>query len=353
MRAFTRYAFLLLTMLLLAGPALAGEDAPLPPEAPRAQETPAPAPPTSPEAKPGGAAEDERPADAPESAPAGVRPAPPAGPALAVQRIGDLEILPRNYDETLAFYVSVLGFQEESAAGAEGERRRTLACGPVRLRLREQPVRAAAPQRPSWLGVYPVPLSDVAAEQAGMREPEGVVVDDVVPQGPAAAAGLLKGDIIVAVEGKKTDTPEALIAAVRSLPVGKKALVTLWRERKKQDVPVALPASPFPDRLAPVSIRLEVRDLDAFYREVLRRGLKVYAEPRDTPEGARILELIDPNDVLVVLEQPAAGSAPPGPGGGTPQPPPPPSPGDDTPQPPPPPSTDGDTPPPPPPAATA
>ncbi|NLC55659.1 MAG: PDZ domain-containing protein [Armatimonadetes bacterium] len=264
-----------------------------------------PAPPAPTEGQPAAApAEEEQPAES-------TRPTLKQGPPLPVVGIHSLEILPRDYEATLRFYVEVLGFKEEEASGGQGERRSTLTAGPLRLLIREQPGQPPLPKRPAWLGIHPAPLGETAAEAAGLKEPKGVLVEDVVPQGPAGAAGLVRGDIILAVEGQETATPEALATAVRTLPIGKKALVTLWRERKKHNLPITLAASPFPDRLAPLAIRLEVRDLDAFYREVLARGGRLYAEPHDTPEGGRRLEVVDPNDTLVILEEPRAGGRPP------------------------------------------
>ncbi|MDH7569906.1 MAG: PDZ domain-containing protein [Armatimonadota bacterium] len=230
---------------------------------------------------------------------------------LAITGLPALELLANDYEKSRRFYVEALGFREEDAAGAEGERRCLLTAGPVRLHLREQPGRPSVPAPRAWLGVYPKALSEAAAASAGMKEPKGVLVDDLAPQSPAGAAGLRRGDIILAVEGKPTDHPEALIGAVRSLAPDKRALVTVWREGKQQEIPVTLAPSPFPDRLAPVSLRLSVRGLEEYYREALRRGVRLYTEPRETPDGGRVLELVDPDGVLVILQEGPAPEEPP------------------------------------------
>ena len=269
-------------------------------------------------AKPGAGAPaqpgEEKPAGEPAkpggAKPEGEEPAKPGrqpGPPLAVTGVASLEVLPRDYDETLDFYVGVLGFREGDTSGGEGERQCVLVGqpGPVRIKVRELAGKVVRPKRSAWLGVHPALLSELTAEAAGMKEPRGALVEDIVPQGPAAICGILKGDIILAVEGKETPSPEALIATVRGFAPGKKVLVTVWRERKRRDIPVDLPPSPFPEQLAPVILHLQVNDLDGYYKELLKRTLKVYAEPRDMPGGGRVLEVVDPNDVLVVLEQPA------------------------------------------------
>ncbi|HOJ20544.1 MAG TPA: PDZ domain-containing protein [Armatimonadota bacterium] len=252
------------------------------------------------------AEEGQKPADG-EPAPAVSPPEPKSerqlGPPLAITGLGALEILARDYEESVRYYIEFLGFREEDASGGVGERRCMLVSGPVRITVREQPGKVIRPKRPPWLGIYPTLLSEVTAEAAGLKKAKGVLVDDLVPQGPAGIAGILKGDIILAIEGKEVASPEELTATIRSFPAGKKALVTLWREGKKRDLAVELPTSPFPEQLGPFAIRLQVRDLDAYYREALRRNLRLYAEPREIPGGTRILELVDPNDLLIVLEE--------------------------------------------------
>lgn len=250
--------------------------------------------------------EEQKPADG-EAAPAAPAPEPKPeyqpGPPLALTGLGPLEILARDYEESVRYYIELLGFREEDASGGVGERRCMLVSGPVRITLREQAGKVIRPKRPPWLGIYPTPLSEVTAEAAGLKKAKGVVVDDLVPQGPAGIAGILKGDILLAIEGKEVASPEELTATVRSFPAGKKALVTLWREGKKRDLAVELSASPFPEQLGPLAIRLQVRDLDGYYREALRRNLRLYAEPREIAGGTRVLELVDPNDLLIVLEE--------------------------------------------------
>jgi len=49
-----------------------------------------------------------------------------------------------------------------------------------------------------WLGVYVEPVSAETAQRAKMAEPHGALITEVLANGPAAAAGLRRGDIIVA-----------------------------------------------------------------------------------------------------------------------------------------------------------
>jgi putative serine protease PepD len=71
-------------------------------------------------------------------------------------------------------------------------------------------------------------------------KPVGVGVVDVVPGGPAEAAGIKPGDVIVAVDGKETPTPEALGAVLADLKPGDKVPVTINRGGAEQDLQVTL-----------------------------------------------------------------------------------------------------------------
>jgi S1-C subfamily serine protease len=88
------------------------------------------------------------------------------------------------------------------------------------------------------------------AERLGVP---GVLVVDVVPGGPAAKAGIRPtrreasgrvrlGDIITAIDGKKTESPNALYIALESYRVGDTVSVSLLREGKPLQTKVTLEA---------------------------------------------------------------------------------------------------------------
>jgi S1-C subfamily serine protease len=75
-------------------------------------------------------------------------------------------------------------------------------------------------------------------DQSG--QPVGVGVADVVAGGPAAAVGIQPGDIIVAVDGITTRTPEALGAVIAEQKSGVMVAVTINRGGSAQDVQLTL-----------------------------------------------------------------------------------------------------------------
>jgi putative serine protease PepD len=68
--------------------------------------------------------------------------------------------------------------------------------------------------------------------------------DAVTPKGPAAKAGIRPGDIIVAFEGKRVRTPDALIVAIRARAVGDTVSLTVERDGKEIELKMVLEADP-------------------------------------------------------------------------------------------------------------
>jgi S1-C subfamily serine protease len=73
---------------------------------------------------------------------------------------------------------------------------------------------------------------------------QGVIVTGVELGTPAAGAGVLAGDLIVAVDGSATDGSTGVIAAIRDKEAGDSVTVTLLREGTLIDVTVVLTSRP-------------------------------------------------------------------------------------------------------------
>jgi putative serine protease PepD len=66
----------------------------------------------------------------------------------------------------------------------------------------------------------------------------------VTPNSPAAKAGIKPGDTIVAFEGKRVRTPDALIVAIRARAVGDSVTLTVERDGQEIDLTMVLEADP-------------------------------------------------------------------------------------------------------------
>ncbi len=71
-----------------------------------------------------------------------------------------------------------------------------------------------------WLGARGQALTDEMAKSFGMDRPEGVVVTDVWPGGPADRAGIGRGDVILAVEGEPVNDGAGLTYRIATSHVG-------------------------------------------------------------------------------------------------------------------------------------
>lgn len=92
-------------------------------------------------------------------------------------------------------------------------------------------------ERP-YLGVaYRMISRDVAV----MNDlPEGAFVQQVVPDSPADKAGIMRGDIIIRIDGKRINNQTQLSAALIEKKVGDTITLTLFRDGKNVDVRATL-----------------------------------------------------------------------------------------------------------------
>ena len=91
-----------------------------------------------------------------------------------------------------------------------------------------------------WLGVSMQDISASMARALGMPETAGALVVDVEPSGPAARAGIRRGDVILSVDGKAVPDGRVLARQVALLQRGQKADIVLWRDGQKVTQPVTI-----------------------------------------------------------------------------------------------------------------
>jgi serine protease Do len=84
-----------------------------------------------------------------------------------------------------------------------------------------------------WIGVSVQEVTPDIAESFGLKRTKGALVGSVEPAGPAEAAGVRRGDVIVRFSGKEVKTMSDLPFLVAQAPVGSTALATVVREGKE------------------------------------------------------------------------------------------------------------------------
>jgi len=108
--------------------------------------------------------------------------------------------------------------------------------GPRHMHEREM-----GPKEPvTFLGVETSDVPRVLSEQMGLPRGFGVVVDYVVPESPAAGAGLQQSDIIKMLNDQIIVEPDQLGKLVRSFADGATVNLTLLRQGKEMKVTVTL-----------------------------------------------------------------------------------------------------------------
>jgi Do/DeqQ family serine protease len=100
-----------------------------------------------------------------------------------------------------------------------------------------------APRRP-WLGADLQDLTPELAAGMGVDMPVGVLVAGVDKAGPAHDAGLMTGDLIVAIDGEAVDDLGALGYRFATKPLGGSAKLEIVRDGKHYTAAVALKAAP-------------------------------------------------------------------------------------------------------------
>jgi len=97
---------------------------------------------------------------------------------------------------------------------------------------------SGAVKRP-WLGAKLQEVTPEIAESLGLKRPSGALVANVAKDGPAAAAGIKTGDLIVTVDGVTVEDPNAFDYRFATKPLGGSAKVGLIRQGKKTVASVA------------------------------------------------------------------------------------------------------------------
>ena len=157
-----------------------------------------------------------------------------------------------------------------------------------------------------YLGVTVQELTPAMARGLGLSIPRGVLVADVSPDGPAARAGLKRGDVIVAIDGQPVTDVGHFRNHIAGKPPGTKEKLTILRDGREQSLEVAVAEAPERGAVAatmparPEGPGLEVSDLTP---EMARRlglppGMQGAVVVRIQPGGVAAEAGLRPGDVV-------------------------------------------------------
>jgi serine protease Do len=95
-----------------------------------------------------------------------------------------------------------------------------------------------------WIGVSGRPVLPPIAALAGIAPAKGVLVAEIYGASPAEKAGLMIGDIILAIDGFPVDEPQALRYRIATRSVGGAVRLSIVRNRSQTQIAVSLTPPP-------------------------------------------------------------------------------------------------------------
>ena len=101
-----------------------------------------------------------------------------------------------------------------------------------------------------WIGVSIQALDADIARSLGLEEPRGALVATVVPDGPAARAGIQQGDVILTFNGERIEDSRDLTRRVGATPIGQSSRVEVLRNGQRRTLNLRLLERPSEQQLA-------------------------------------------------------------------------------------------------------
>jgi serine protease Do len=92
----------------------------------------------------------------------------------------------------------------------------------------------------SWLGVESKEINSDKAKELKLPAERGVLLERIVPDGPAAKAGLKDNDVITEINGQRVEGAAQFRRMIHEIPAGRSVQFTVWRDGRAQTVSVTL-----------------------------------------------------------------------------------------------------------------
>lgn len=168
-----------------------------------------------------------------------------------------------------------------------------------------------------WIGLACVPASDTLRAHLGLHDDQGLVVESVVPDSPAAKAGIEVNDVLVAAGNQKTGTIQELVDAI-SRAKKSKLTIQLYRAGKLEKVDVTPAKRPEDMGVSePGSRAKDFRDAWRKYFDEFRPGerggppmrFRFFHPGAVLPPGDRAFSVALPDDMTVTVTKHGDGPA--------------------------------------------
>lgn len=91
-----------------------------------------------------------------------------------------------------------------------------------------------------WLGVGVSEVSGEKVKALKLPEERGALLGKIVPDSPAANAGLKENDVVLEINGQRIEGTEQFRRMIHEIPAGRTANLTVWRDGRSQNIKVTV-----------------------------------------------------------------------------------------------------------------
>jgi membrane-associated protease RseP (regulator of RpoE activity) len=92
----------------------------------------------------------------------------------------------------------------------------------------------------SWLGVETHEVTSDKAKELKLTAERGVVLGKIVPDSPAAKAGLKENDVVTEINGQRVEGASQFRRMIHEIPAGRSIQLTVWRDGRTQTISATL-----------------------------------------------------------------------------------------------------------------
>jgi serine protease Do len=92
----------------------------------------------------------------------------------------------------------------------------------------------------SWLGVETHEVTTDRAKELKLSSERGVVLGKIVPDSPAAKAGLKENDVVTEINGQRVEGAAQFRRMIHEIPAGRSIQLTVWRDGRSQTISATL-----------------------------------------------------------------------------------------------------------------
>jgi len=104
----------------------------------------------------------------------------------------------------------------------------------------DEDVRVFVTSGNGWLGVGITEVTAEKVKELKLPAERGVLLGKIVPESPAAKAGLKEGDVVIEINGQRVEGTEQFRRMIREIPAGRSGQFTVWRDGHAQSLAVTL-----------------------------------------------------------------------------------------------------------------